>query len=210
MAWPANAIDKAVPPFNNLIAQGLVTPVFSFYLNRDINGQPGGELLLGGSDPDHYTGALTYVPVVPLSPNAQQLWWSFNIGGGSVANGGPQFCSGGCMAMADTGTTLIIGPTTDIRNINNFINGQDQGNGYYNLDCNTMGSLPVISFLINGVEFPLTPNQYVVNNDGSCLSGFGYDTGSSATIWTLGDVFIGPYYSEFDFGNSRLGFAQAV
>ena len=30
---------------------------------RDPDGKEGGELTLGGSDPDHYSGEMTYVPV---------------------------------------------------------------------------------------------------------------------------------------------------
>jgi len=31
--------------------------------SRDPDGKEGGELTLGGSDPDHYSGEMTYVPV---------------------------------------------------------------------------------------------------------------------------------------------------
>ncbi|CAG2114586.1 unnamed protein product [Medioppia subpectinata] len=191
MGYPSLAAPDTTPPFNNMINQGLIAPVFSFYLNRDVNGQPGGELLLGGSDPAHYIGALTYVSV------SQQGYWQFAMDGGS--------------AFADTGTSLIAGPTPDIQAINNFLNGVENGDGTYNVDCNAFmqGQLPKIEFTIGGTVFPLTPAQYIQSNGDQCLSGFSYNTQQSDDMWTLGDVFIGPYYTEFDFGNNQLGFAQS-
>lgn len=47
-----------------MVEQGLVKEqVFSFWLNRKVENQEGGEIVFGGVDPTHYKGEHTYVPV---------------------------------------------------------------------------------------------------------------------------------------------------
>merc|ERR1712038_938470 len=47
MGYNTIAVNQVVPPFYNMLSQGLVkSPVFSFYLNRDPTAEPGGEVLL--------------------------------------------------------------------------------------------------------------------------------------------------------------------
>ena len=81
LGFPEIAVTGATPPFNNMITQGLVKdPVFSFWLNRNVEGRQGGELTLGGVDPAHYKGehvwcrTLTFCLVaIVSSANAMQI-----------------------------------------------------------------------------------------------------------------------------------------
>lgn len=47
-----------------MLEQNLVKePVFSFWLNRNVEEEEGGEIVFGGVDPKHFKGKHTYVPV---------------------------------------------------------------------------------------------------------------------------------------------------
>ena len=47
-----------IPPINNMMAQNeLAAGMFAFFLNRDAKEEVGGELSIGGVDPDRYEGS---------------------------------------------------------------------------------------------------------------------------------------------------------
>ncbi|KAK6124503.1 hypothetical protein DH2020_041756 [Rehmannia glutinosa] len=100
----------------NMVKQGLVKePVFSFWLNRNLKEEEGGELVFGGVDPNHYKGKHTYVPV------SQKGYWQFEMGDVLIDGKESGYCSGGCSAIADSGTSLLAGPTTVVTMINHAI-----------------------------------------------------------------------------------------
>lgn len=203
MAYESLAVDGVVPPFYNMWSQGLVdADVFSFYLTSDGTATAGGELIFGGSDSTYYTGDLTYVPV------SSQGYWQFEMTSASIS--GVSVCSD-CQAIADTGTSLIVAPEDAYLSLNEYIGGQANDDGQYYVDCSTVSSLPDVSFVIGGTTFTLSPSQYIVDvtDDGTtyCMSSFTY---LGTDFWILGDVFIGAYYTEFDLGNNRVGFAPVA
>lgn len=209
MAYPRISVDGVLPVFDSMMQQKLLeNNIFSFYLNRNPESQPGGELLLGGTDPQYYTGNFNYVNVT------RKAYWEVHM---DQLNVGDQLtlCKGGCAAIVDTGTSLITGPKEEVLALQKAIGAIPLTQGEYMVQCEKVSSLPVISLKFGGQEYTLTGEQYTLKvTQGShaiCVSGFmGLDIPPPAgPLWILGDVFIGQYYTVFDRANDRVGFAKA-
>ncbi|KAG2682324.1 hypothetical protein I3760_11G186500 [Carya illinoinensis] len=309
------SVGNAVPLWYNMVNQGLVKePVFSFWFNRNADEEEGGEIVFGGVDPNHYKGEHTYVPVT------QKGYWQFDMGDVMIDGETTGFCGSGCSAIADSGTSLLAGPTTIITQVNHAIGAtgvvsqeckavvaeygetiikmllekdqpkkicsqiglctfdgtrgvsigiesvvdddtrkasgslrdtmcstcemavvwmqnqlkqnqtQDRIINYANdlcdrlpspmgesaVDCASLSSMPNVSFTIGGRVFDLRPKQYVLKvgegDAAQCISGFtALDVPPPrGPLWILGDVFMGRYHTVFDYGNQRIGFAEAA
>lgn len=114
-----------------MVEQGLVSePVFSFWFNRHSDEGEGGEIVFGGMDPSHYKGNHTYVPV------SQKGYWQFEMGDVLIGGKTTGFCASGCSAIADSGTSLLAGPTAIITEINEKIGAT----GVVSQECKTVVS----------------------------------------------------------------------
>jgi phytepsin len=314
LAFQRIAVDGVLPPFYNMISQYQIQPMFSVWFSRnETSGENGGEIVFGGVDPNHFTGDHHFAPIT------RDAYWQFKVD--SASAGDFEFCDGGCPAIADTGTSLIAGPSAQVKQLNKILGATDaltvqceQYLGQYmpeliakvknmtseqvcedihlcssrnlntkgslstarrllssplesatevggevcelcqlaatfvehalsnnatdekveefltkeicsNLlpasgegvvDCDKIPDMPNVEFVIAGKTFTLTPDQYILQvaagGQTECISGFmGIDLPPSAgPLWILGDVFLGPYHTIFDFGNNQVGFADAV
>eukprot|EP01129_Flabellula_baltica_P003020 TRINITY_DN12882_c0_g1_i1.p1 TRINITY_DN12882_c0_g1~~TRINITY_DN12882_c0_g1_i1.p1 ORF type:complete len:449 (+),score=111.14 TRINITY_DN12882_c0_g1_i1:67-1413(+) len=146
LAFDTISVDHVTPVWYNMLSQKLVPePVFAFWLNRDVNGKQGGELTLGGIDSNHYTGEITYTPITAES------YWEFEAD--SIAVDGKVYCEK-CKAIADTGTSLLAGPSQIVKEINRAIGAT----GIFTGECDAIIEQygpQIINYLESGV----TPHE---------------------------------------------------
>jgi len=202
LGWPILSVNHITPPFFALAAQGsLDSTEFAFFLgNAD---SEAGELVLGGTDPAHYTGSFNYVPL-----NAQ-TYWQITLDGMKVGTTS-YVPAGGQNAIVDSGTSLLTGPSTAVAAIAKQIGATELGStGEYIVSCKK--SLPDLVFTINGQTYTLTSADYLIPDGALCIFGMmGLDVPApSGPLWILGDIFMRKYYTVFDGANSRVGFALA-
>ena len=199
LGFPSNAVAGVKTIFNEMLDQKVITePVFSIYLQKDGNETSGGEITFGGIDVTKYTGELTYVPI------SREDYWQFSLDGFTFDD--EEICEDGCEAAINTGLALIIGPARLVEILHIKIKAKKSGNGQYIVDCNKVASLPAINFVIGEKKLQLTGNDYILNVEGNCISGF-EGLNSEDPLWILGDIFLSKYYSVYDYGNKRVGFA---
>nr|CAH8848514.1 unnamed protein product [Trichobilharzia regenti] len=192
------------PFFPNLLSQSWnMDPVFSFYLSRK-NGHVGGELVIGGVNPEYFIGDFENLPVI--SHNR----WSVVIKSMKIA--GVDFCLGTCIGIIDTGTSLILGHSRVVDLMNDNLGARWSGEGEYSLDCNYIHMLPSISLVFRKRTYVFTPKDYVLKVDSwpftDCTSPFASNDKLSPGYWVLGNVFMSKFYTVFDFGESQIRLAD--
>lgn len=105
LGYDTISVNHIVPPFYNMIDQGLLDePVFAFYLS-DTNDE-GSESVatFGGIDESHYTGKLTKIPL------RRKAYWEVDLDSITFGDATAELDNTG--AILDTGTSLIALPST--------------------------------------------------------------------------------------------------
>ena len=121
----------------------------------------------------------------------------------------PAGASFGCRAAIDTGTSMITGPSGAAETLADRLNVEP--------DCSVVSPQPTLTFVIDGVAYPLTPHEYSFRFLGAegeqrCVPGLrSLDVPPPrGPLWVLGDVFLRVYYAVFDrTAPPRVGFARA-
>ncbi|KAG5319876.1 ASPP protease, partial [Acromyrmex heyeri] len=201
MGYPEISTKGVPPVFTSMIEQGLVNYYYA------------SELILGGSDPLYSNTEFTYVNV------SHKGYWQFPMD--KVKMRHMIFCEDGCEAIAHTGFSGLSGPASEIEFINNEIDtlrrdGISHGGDIF-VDCHQISNLPNVTFFLNNKPFVLTANDYInmrtddnITSPYICTSPFvkSREYFGSNDIWILGIPFLNRFYTVFDMGNDRVGFAH--
>merc|ERR1712032_955807 len=199
LGWDSISVGGVPTIMKALVgAKQLADPVFAFYLG---NLAPG-ELVFGGVDEKHYTGDFTFVPL------SSETYWQValddvKLGGASV--------SSTKSAIVDSGTSLLAGPSAEVKAIADKLGAKSVMGKEYTVDCSK--DLPDLTFTLGGKDYTLNGQDLILTQSGSsCILGLmGVDVPAPrGPLWILGDVFMRKFYVQFDWGQKRLGFATAA
>jgi len=202
MAYQSIAVDNIPTIFQNMLEQKVIDePVFAFYLSNDPSVP--GELDFGGTDPAHYSGDLIFFPVT------QQKYWmiamdDFKINGKSYTQTRK--------AVVDSGTSLLAGPLAEVKEIAAALGAHAFVKGEFLIDCGKITTGAAVNIVLSGKTFTLQPKDYIIDVEDTCLLAMvGLDIPApTGPLWILGDPWIRKFYSVFDFGQNRVGFAPAI
>jgi hypothetical protein len=110
-------------------------------------------MTLGGVKEDLYQGEIEYHPVI------HQYYWTLKADDILLGDKSLGLCSPthGCKVVADTGTSLLTGPSKPLDKLLGSIEVED--------DCSNIADLPDIVFVIGGTKYPITGPEYVLSID---------------------------------------------
>ena len=166
LGYKTIAVNGVVPPFYHMVNRDLIdTPVFSFWLNGDPDDEAnGGELLFGDIDDSHFEGDLAWSRV------RRKGYWEIELE--DIKFGGEYVGLDPLGAAIDTGSSLLVAPTTIADLINQELGAEKNWAGQYVVDCNKIPDLPEFCFVFSGKDFCLSGEDYVLNVQNQCISGF--------------------------------------
>jgi len=170
--------------------------VFGLYLAATSSIESaGGELVFGGYRKERMADELLWAPI--STPDT----WQVRVDDITLDGKAMHVCGkGGCNAAIDTGSSLIMAPGNLLGKMMSSIDPGD--------DCSKKS--PKLGFMIKGKILELDGEDYLEHSDDGCefllATAPGASTGPNLI---LGYPFLRRFYTVFDQGKGRIGFALA-
>jgi hypothetical protein len=178
--------------------------VFSLKLSKE----PGqvGEAIFGGVDPKFHVGTFNFVPLTPL--RGLEKYWTVTLDRVQVDSLGTTSRQ---KVIIDSGTSFLVMNPGNVQYVAEKLNiNQFRHNNVYLMPCNTQ--VPTWYFTFGKRTLSLTAQDMMVKypkaGPNTCIYALGELPGLPMFA-IFGDVFLRKYYTQFDYGNHRIGFALA-
>lgn len=154
MAWRSISVDDLPLIFDLLVEQKQVDGnSFSFYLTK-VAGQDGSALVLGGVNPKYAAGEFKYYPL------KMKNYWAVAMDD-VIFNGTSYKVNPNLLGIIDTGTSVIVGPQAVVDKMTaGFGPGKQK-----QVDCDTLDTLPTLTFKFGGDSYVLTAADYILKVD---------------------------------------------
>ncbi|KAF8884736.1 aspartic peptidase domain-containing protein, partial [Gymnopilus junonius] len=175
---------------------------------------PGGVFTLGGANASLYSGDIEFLDLPVSTPS----FWFQSLSAVTVNGQSIQIdtSSASTLSAIDTGTTLIVGPPTDVAAIWAAVPNSSPSrisSGFFRFPCTTQVNV-TLSF--GGKIWPISPQDMNVGQETPqsqfCLGGIitvgSTGSGSGAPQWIIGDTFLKNVYTVLRASPPSVGFAE--
>ncbi|KAI9850087.1 MAG: hypothetical protein M1838_006099 [Thelocarpon superellum] len=172
--------------------------VIGVNLERASDGATDGEINFGAWDQSKFTGPLTWTNTVATNG----LW---EIAADDAGVGGQAAKFKGKSAIIDTGTSYVLMPPDDAKQLHSQFPKYQQDNETFEVPCS---STQPIQFTFSGTTFNVSPKDYLgpATSGGFCYTYIVGHQPFGPDQWLLGDTFLKNVYTVFDFDQNRIGF----
>jgi len=220
MGFDSLAVDPEFSLFGQMAKlNNFKEAMFGYFLSR--TDSIASEISFGGHDPRRVGSALQWVPV----HKPELGFWQLEVKSVSVAGETLPLCEeGGCIAIADTGTSLLGAPRQVSQKLH-WLLARKVPDNPNEIDCRGFEGPDLVFELADGVKLTLGPEDY---SRATAMRVLQTKTNSSQVIcrasllpmdgdevlgpkaWILGEPALRKYYTAYDWNKQRIGFALAV
>jgi len=197
----------------------MMEPLFGVFVSQ--SDEVASEISFGGPDIQRFSGELQWAPVA----QPELGYWQMKVRNITVGGEPLELCQeGDCIAIADTGTSLVGVPKQAAQYVHWLLARKVEGDPFQAPDCRYHEG-PEIIFDLGEVKIVIGPEDYsrpaglrVVNNKTDeteliCRASLlPVEEGGSLSpkTWILGEPVLRKYYTAYDWRQKRVGFATAV
>eukprot|EP00931_Biecheleriopsis_adriatica_P000564 TRINITY_DN10062_c0_g1_i1.p1 TRINITY_DN10062_c0_g1~~TRINITY_DN10062_c0_g1_i1.p1 ORF type:complete len:471 (+),score=92.94 TRINITY_DN10062_c0_g1_i1:70-1482(+) len=220
------ALEPEFSFYGQLNRMGRLKPIFGVFIAKE--DRHASEISFGGIDPKRFASELHWAPVA----KPEHGHWQLNVRSIRVGNETIELCkTGQCTAIADTGTSLIGVPKAFIQQMHWLLARKvddervppTDAEDY--VDCREEEGPDIVFDLGEGLELTVGAEEY---SRPAALRVITNSTGEEQLIcraallpvdeipvlgpkaWILGEPVLRKYYTAYDWGQQRIGFAPAL